>query len=390
MIALKLAIRNLLGAGLRTFLIVIVLSVAYFLIIFMNGIYQGWDKQARIEMIAWEVGEGQYWQENFDPYDPVTLVDAHAVIPEAFKKDVENGNVAALLYTQATIYPEGRMQGIMLKGIGVNQKAIAIPSAQLIAEEGDIPALIGTRFAKNAKLEIGDYVLIRWRDVNGTFDATEIKIAGIFSTAVPAVDAGQVWIPLDMMQRITGMPGEATMIVKGRDAEMPADVAGWEFKDHSYLFAALEALIQSKTIGGSVFYGIMLALALLAVFDTQVLSIFRRQREIGTYISMGMTRREVVGLFTVEGAMHAVLALFVGAIYGIPLLLYLQNKGIGMPEGTDEFGIAAAERIMPYYSVALIVGTVIVVMIATTIISYMPVRKISKMNPNDAIRGKIQ
>ena len=96
MIALKLAIRNLLGAGLRTFLIVIVLSVAYFLIIFMNGIYQGWDKQARIETIAWEVGEGQFWQENFDPYDPITLEDAHAAVPEASKKDVENGNAAAL------------------------------------------------------------------------------------------------------------------------------------------------------------------------------------------------------------------------------------------------------------------------------------------------------
>ena len=390
MIALKLAIRNLLGAGLRTFLIVFVLSVAYFLIIFMNGIYQGWDKQARIETIAWEVGEGQFWQENFDPYDPITLEDAHAAVPEAFKKAVENGNAAALLFTQATIYPEGRMQGIMLKGIDVNQKAIAIPSAQLVAGEGEIPAIIGTRFAKDAKLEVGDDVLIRWRDVNGTFDATEIKIAGIFSTVVPTVDAGQVWIPLDMMQQITVMPGEATMIVKGKDAEMPSDVAGWEFKDHSFLFAALEAMIQSKTIGGSVFYSIMLALALLAVFDTQILSIFRRQREIGTYISMGMTRREVVGLFTVEGAMHALLALFVGSIYGIPLLLYLQKTGIGMPEGTDDFGIAAAERIMPYYSAALIIGTIIVVTIATTIVSYMPARKISKMNPNDAIRGKIQ
>ena len=61
-----------------------------------------------------------------------------------------------------------------------------------------------------------------------------------------------------------------------------------------------------------------------------------------------------------------------------------------MPEGTDDFGIAAAERIMPYYSAALIIGTIIVVTIATTIVSYMPARKISKMNPNDAIRGKIQ
>jgi putative ABC transport system permease protein len=60
-----------------------------------------------------------------------------------------------------------------------------------------------------------------------------------------------------------------------------------------------------------------------------------------------------------------------------------------MPEGTDDFGMAAAEHMYPYYSMGLIMGTIILVMIATTIVSYMPSRKISKMNPNDAIRGKI-
>jgi putative ABC transport system permease protein len=65
---------------------------------------------------------------------------------------------------------------------------------------------------------------------------------------------------------------------------------------------------------------------MLAVFDTQVLSIFRRQKEIGTYIALGYTRREVVGLFTVEGAMHSVLAAVVAALYGFPFLWW-QAKG---------------------------------------------------------------
>jgi predicted lysophospholipase L1 biosynthesis ABC-type transport system permease subunit len=54
---------------------------------------------------------------------------------------------------------------------------------------------------------------------------------------------------------------------------------------------------------------------MLAIFDTQVLSVFRRQKEIGTYIALGYTRKEVVTLFTVEGSMHAVLAaLLAGSI----------------------------------------------------------------------------
>ena len=390
MIAFKLAYKNLMGAGLRTLLIVFVLSLAYVLIVYMNGLYQGWDRQARIETIAWEVAEGQYWQDMYDPYDPMTLVDAHAPVPAELEEKAAEGKAVPILITQATIYPEGRMMGAMLKGIDIRQNLLSLPTDKLDPDSDEPTAIVGTRLAKSAELEVGDYLLVRWRDANGTFDATDVKIAGIFHSAVPAVDQGTVWIPLTTLQRITSMPGEASMVVMNEAPEDGGQIAGWEFKGHDYLFKELEEMIQMKTIGGSIFYIIILALALLAVFDTQVLSIFRRQREIGTYIAMGMTRKQVVGIFTVEGGMHAVLAVILGALYGFPLLLWTQRSGIKMPEGTDDFGMAAAEHMYPYYSLALVVGSIILVTIATTIVSYMPSRKISKMNPNDAIRGKIQ
>jgi len=390
MIAFKLAYKNLMGAGLRTLLIVFVLSLAYVLIIYMNGIYQGWDRQARIESIAWEVADGQYWQDEYDPYDAMTLSDAHAPVPTALEASASEGKAVPILITQATIYPEGRMMGALLKGIDTRQHLLSLPTDKLDPDADEITAIVGTRLAKSAGLEPGDYLLVRWRDVNGTFDATDVKIAGIFNTTVPAVDQGQIWIPLKKLQEITGMPGEATMVVVDRAPEDGSTYAGWDFKGHDFLFRELEEMIKTKSVGGSIFYLIILALALLAVFDTQVLSIFRRQREIGTYIAMGMTRKQVVGIFTVEGGMHAILAVVLGAAYGFPLLLWTRNSGIKMPEGTDQFGMAAAEHMYPYYSLALIVGTIILVMLATTLVSYMPSRKISKMNPNDAIRGKIQ
>jgi len=390
MIAFKLAYKNLMGAGLRTLLIVFVLSLAYVLIIYMNGLYQGWDRQARIETIAWEVAEGQYWQDLYDPYDPMTLVDAHALLPTELEAKAAEGKAAPVLITQATIYPEGRMMGVMLRGIDSRQNILSLPTDQLDPDSEEITAIVGKRLAKSAGVEVGDYLLIRWRDAHGTFDATDVLITGIFNTQVPAVDQGQVWIALRTLQEITGMTGEATMVVVNEIPEEGNLIAGWEFKGHDFLFKELEEMIKTKTVGGSIFYLIILALALLAVFDTQILSIFRRQREIGTYIAMGMTRKQVVGIFTVEGGMHAILAVVLGAVYGFPLLLWSQKAGIKMPEGTDEFGMAAAEHMYPYYSMALIIGTIILVMLATTIVSYMPSRKISKMNPNDAIRGKIQ
>jgi len=82
MLALKLAYRNLIGAGLRTWLNVFILSISFVIIIFHKGILDGWNKQARTDLINWEYGGGQYWQSNYDPYDPFTLSDSHADIPD--------------------------------------------------------------------------------------------------------------------------------------------------------------------------------------------------------------------------------------------------------------------------------------------------------------------
>ncbi len=390
MLALKLAYKNLIGAGLRTWLNVIVLSFCYILIIWYFGLLDGWNKEARRETINWEIGGGQFWQKNYDPFDPFTLDDSHSPIPEAMQNDIASGNLTPILISQGTIYPEGRIQNVILKGIDPDQQILKIPSAELKQSSDAIPALIGTRMAKSSKLKVGDFVTVRWRDTDGTFDAADIKIVRIFSTIVPAIDNGQLWLPLDRLQAMLGMPNEATMLVTAPTASISARLPGWEFKNHQFLLRQLSETIRMKSVGIIFIYAILLLLAMLAVFDTQVLSIFRRQKEIGTIIALGLTRWQVVRLFTIEGAMHGVLAAIVAAAYGVPLLTLQAIKGIPMPQGTDEYGLTIAEKIFPVYSAGLIAATVAIVFITATIVSFLPARKIAKMNPTEAIKGKIQ
>jgi putative ABC transport system permease protein len=103
-----------------------------------------------------------------------------------------------------------------------------------------------------------------------------------------------------------------------------------------------------------------------------------------------MTRKQVIGLFTVEGAMHSVLAAVVGALYGYPLLSIQAIRGISLPVKGSDYGITMAEKLFPVYSLGLIFGTVLVVLLITTLVSYWPSRKIAKMNPTQALRGRIQ
>jgi putative ABC transport system permease protein len=390
MVSFKLAFKNLIGAGLRTWLNVFVLSLAFVMIIFQSGIIQGWNLQAKTDMTEWEVGGGEYWHNMYDPYDPLTLNDGHGSLPPELEQLARDGNAAPVLITQASVYPEGRMRNILLKGIDPSQTVVKLPTSTMKGDDSAINAIIGTRMSTATRLNKNDLVTVRWRDTNGTFDAAEIKIAGVFHTNVPSIDNNQIWIQLDKLQEMTGLHDNATYIILKQGITSIPTVPEWIYKDHNYLFKEIDTIIKSKSIGGIVIYLILLSLALLAVFDTQVLSIFRREKEIGTYIALGMTRWQVVRLFTAEGAMHSVLSVFVSALWGAPLMYVLVKKGFAMPKGTEGYGLTIAEKIFPVYGVGTILTMAIIIMVTTTIVSYLPSRKIAGMKPTEALRGKVQ
>jgi putative ABC transport system permease protein len=385
----KLAAKNLIGAGKRTWLNVIVLSFSFIVIIWHKGILDGWDRQAKYDMINWETGSGQFWQAGYDPYDPFSLTEAHSKIPAVFDTILSNGNLATILITQGTIYPAGRIQSILIKGINPDQKVIKIPGSLFTKSNDEIPALIGRKMANDNGMKVGDAIMLRWRDVHGTFDANEMKVIGIFDCNVPTVDIGQVWIPLDRLQKMIGMPDEATVLVRRNKGTANIKPEGWKFKSSEELLQSITDIIKIKSTGGAVLYFILLSLAMLAIFDTQVLSIFRRQKEIGTYIALGMTRLQVVTLFTLEGSLVSVLAALLAAVYGIPLLALQASRGMALP-GASDYGVAIADKIFPFYSLGLVLTTILLIMITTTIVSYLPSRKIARMKPTDALRGKLQ
>ena len=382
-LAFQLAYRNLMGAGLRTWLNVSVLSFAFVIIILYNGILEGWNQQARNDSIAWEYGQGQLRFAEYDPYDPFTVLDGHGVLP-ADKRE----GLTPVLLRQGTIYPEGRMLSVLIKGISAEQNVLNIPTKMLLESTAELPILIGKRMAHSAGLAKGDDMLIRWRDKNGTYDAATATVAGVFDCNVPTVDNGQIWMDIHKVWELTQLDGSATFYIASNDK--PVSAEGWKYLSKEDLLEDLTNIIEMKRFSSSIMYGLLLLIALLAIFDTQVLSIFRRQREIGTYIALGMTRAKVVGLFTFEGTMYSILATILGSLYGIPLFVYMAKTGMGMPEMSQEMGLAVAERIYPVYGAGLILSTVVLVVVSATIVSFLPARKIAKMDPVDAIKGKMQ
>jgi ABC-type lipoprotein release transport system permease subunit len=385
-LTLRLALRNVLGTGIRAWLNALIISLALVVATWNQGLVSGMDEQAARAAQAIEFGGGQYWQEKYDPFDPLTLDEAHAPLPPALRALVDDGRAAAMLVLQGSIYPRGRMRSILLKGIDPGQRILDFPSGEM-AGGGELPALIGGRFAKAVGLARNDTVTLRWREPGGAFNAQDAAVAHVMSTTVASIDSNQVWLPLAKLQAMARLPGEATLVVLARGTPPPAAPPGWTFRDADYLLRDLRELVKAKSYGRTIFLVIFLSLGMLAIFDTQVLAIFRRRREIGTLVALGFTRGQVIRLFTLEGALHGILAVLLGALYGLPLLWLQARAGFAIPAGTEGMGVSIGERIYPVYSVWLILGIILIAMVATTIVSFMPTRRIARLKPTDALRG---
>lgn len=387
---LKLALRNIIGNGWRSLINVFIITLVLTGLIWMEAMWFSWLRLAKTQQQEWEFAGGILRAKAYDPYDVFSWERAYAPIPLAAQGYIDKGGIVPVLISPSVIYPSGRMMNAMVKGIPHSQVLLKLPSAELKSTAGDpIPAIIGTAMAKSAKLEEGDIFTLRVKDSAGAFNAIDLQIAMIMDCPVPSLDIGTVWIDLAALQELKQIPGTATTLVL-RDPSLSA-VSSSDFREipAKEFFADLDQMVKTKASGQSLLFLMLILLAMLAVFDTQALAIFKRRKEIGMLTALGMTKRQIIRLFTMEGALYMAGASVLTAILGFPLFYYFAAKGFSLPAGTEGFGVAGFNEPIKFsYPAPLIVSTLIVLFLLTVLVSWLPARKIARMSPTAALKGK--
>ena len=385
----NIAIKNLIGAGIRTWLNVFVTSVSIFMIIFSSGMYTGMRQHAMNVSIDTEIAGGAYWHPEYDPYDPITFENSHAPTPDGLNQLIKSDKAIEVLVSQASIYPNGRVVPIVMKGITANQTVLNIPTQTFLEYNGpNIPILIGKGMAASSKLKVGDTFVVRWMDKNRTYDANQGEIIHIMDTDNFKIDMGHIWIPLSVVQNMLSMDKQSTYVVYKEGLQNINDKSDWIKRDVNYLIKDMEAIIAQDRPNAIVIYIILFVLAAMGIFNAQTLSIFRRKKEIGTLMALGMHKRKIMLLFTLEGALNGFFAILLTIILFGPFLYYFSIYGIPLPIDYSDMGLIVAKRLIPIYPFSLLFITCFLVFIILLIVSYIPSRQISKMHPVDAIRGK--
>ncbi len=390
MMVFKIALKNLFAAGIRTWLTTFVLSLTLASMVFMQGLMTGiLDEMSTIRKNE-EIARGQIWHRRYDPFDLTRLDEANGTLTSALKTMVASKQACPLLMIPGAIYPKGRFKNVLIKGVDPNQECLQVDYSPLAgSNEKGLSMMIGKRYAKSLGVRKNDFITIRWRTRAGAFDALDGEIVAILNTNAPVMDMGQIYLSHAIVNKMNGTKDFSTLLWVKND-EIPTTTGMWVFKDFEYLMADTLAMIEAKQGGQTFFYGLLLLLGLIAVFDTQALAVFRRKKEIGTFMALGMSNAKVVYMFVVEGAMHGVLATLFTLLWAGPLFWWIGEVGMSIGgTGGEEWGMALGDRFYPVFTFTKVFGAIFFVNLMVVFVSFWPTRTITKMQPANALRGRM-
>jgi len=383
----NIANKNFYRQGLRAFLNVLVTALSIIALIFMLSLLNGFQAQATRNLVSTDVGGGHYRVPGFDILTPTEWEDITMPVPDALGNLLAKDK-AEVLVQQGQLYPNRRLFPVQLRGIEMEQSLLNLPLAGLKPFEvkpGEmIPAVVGVKMARKAHLKKGDTVVLKWRDKGGAVDARDILIVDVGDIINPRIDDGVVWLRLDHLRSMTGREGEVSWVAV---REYLGPVQGFEFQGIEILMSDLLALLRQDRINSKILWGILMVLVCTSVFNTQILNIFKRQKEIGTLMALGMEPKRIVNIFTLEGVLGALWALVLAAVLGVPFFIWFQGVGFDVTH-LSEASFPIRETIYPDYQPREILVSVSIVLALSIASAWVPVRKVTRLDPTLALRGR--
>ncbi len=225
-----------------------------------------------------------------------------------------------------------------------SEKAIAA----LRGGEGVPGIVLGAELAASLYAGLGDTVTITaptgdldLHDLNA--ESRRFVVAGFLDTGLYDFDARFVYMPLEAARDFFGYDtGGATGIgVKVADMMRAPDVAdsietalgpfAFHCNDWIDLNRNLFQWVSIEKILMFLLLGLVILVAAFNIVGILTMMVGERRREIGIMLSMGASKRQVEGIFVLEGLFVGAMGTLLGSLFGYLGFMYLDRVGISVP-----------------------------------------------------------
>jgi lipoprotein-releasing system permease protein len=328
--------------------------------------------------------------------------------------EVSGVNAATpFIYTQVMISSRKAISGAVLRGIEPKtaSKVINLPKnmragslEELEAEnkpEGmrSTPGIIlGNELARNIGALRGDPVTVisplgRLTPLGRVPRSQTFRVAGIFDSGMYEYDSTIAYVSLWAAQRFLGIGDRVTGIEVRVDDIYAADrvaraigkaLDGYPYWSRDWM-RMNKNLFSALKLEKIVMFIILTLIILVAAFNivgTLIMVVIEKTRDIAILKSMGATRRSIMKIFMIEGAVIGLVGTLLGLLGGYTLCTLLATyKFIELP--SDVYYISTLPVQMNPLDVALIALAAIVITLAASV---YPAWQASRFDPAEAIR----
>jgi ABC-type lipoprotein release transport system permease subunit len=262
--------------------------------------------------------------------------------------------------------------------------------------------LVSDRLASYLKVAIGDSVILMGQGYHGVSATGIFPVRGIIKIPSPEIDNKLIMMTIPAAQKFYDAEGKITSLVvnlTGKSDRVLKTVKAkinillpdnnTVAKTWYELNPILYQQIQGDSQSGQAMLGLLYFIIFFGIFGTVLMMVSERKREFGVLVAIGMQKKKLKRIVTIEMIFLGAIGLVCGLLASIPLILYfyfypivLKGDLANMMEDWGWDAIMPTAWFGPYfYWQAVIVAFMVV------LATLYPLRKIGKMKEIEALKG---
>ncbi|MBW3694599.1 lipoprotein-releasing ABC transporter permease subunit LolC [Vibrio sp. T187] len=310
-----------------------------------------------------------------------------------------NGKVEPIVRSEAVIQSSAQLAAGLLIGIEPNEhdpiQDHLIAGRLSSLEAGQYQVFLGHTLARNLKVSVGDKVRLmvtsasQYTPLGRIPSQRNFTVAGIYNTGSD-IDAQLMVTNIQDAGRLMRFKPDT---ISGwrlffEDPFVVADLAssklptGWQWSDWRDQRGELfQAVRMEKNMMG-LMLGLIIGVAAFNIISALIMVVMEKQSEVAILKTQGMSDKQVMGIFMVQGASSGVIGSVVGGALGVLLAnnlnLILETLGVAL----FSFGGQLPILIDPMQIVIVVVLAIALSLVATLFPSY----RASSVKPAEALR----
>ena len=398
----KIAFRNLIRMGRRTFLTASLIAIGVVFVVLYVTYAQSFKNSMIAQITDSVMGELQIHKKGYVSSLDSLPLDKN-LPPKAVKKIEQKLNSMPQVYSYSKRLKFGAMisnytdsTNIRLNGIEASAESKTLPLLKerlkgKLPKEGEvvIPELI----AKGLKLKIGDAVVLVATNKNGSMNAKTFRVSGIVGIiSGPGGRDGYINIKDARKLLRIKKPEVNEIVIKLKDPqllnktakelkEFAKEVQKPKLEVHTWVklspFSNIIKMLDIMTFSIEI---ILVSIVLVSILNVMIMSVFERIKQIGTMKAMGTSKGFIVSMFVNEGMLLGVFGFLIGVALSVAFVYVIGDIRY-------DFGRQSNLLLVPHIDIKNIVFVGVMVVIIAVLASLYPAFKAASLKPIEALRS---